>query len=39
MRILRTALLLLAISLAASSCFVIVDDGRGHHGWHHRDWR
>jgi hypothetical protein len=30
MRIVRTVLLLLAISLSVSSCFVLVDHGRDH---------
>jgi uncharacterized protein YceK len=39
MRTLRIVLLLLAVSLTASSCFVVVDHDRGHHGYrHHRGW-
>lgn len=38
MRLLKIALLVLAISLTTSSCFVVVDHERGHE-WHHRDWR
>jgi hypothetical protein len=36
MRILRIVLLLVAISVTCSSCFVYFGDGGHGHGWHHR---